>query len=233
MPTFPAGARPFRATPSPSVGSSRARLPSSAACATSATCGSSRTRSSRQRFRSQRRRRALRAVSEPFVTDRAVEAVAPGSEYPYANTPVGTAAHRGDRQKWGQKVLLTDEEIARNAYAGAAVDRELRKVINSIISQVDAITMSAIAFGRHPDVRRHGRRRRGVVRCDRQRSCATSCGPRRHREAEPRATCPTRWSLNDTQYAYLMTDDEVHQRAQAGGLPRTRSTPVKWSASPG
>lgn len=85
----------------------------------------------------------LYEMSEPFVTDRTVEAVGAGSEYPYANLPTGTAAIAAI-SKWGQKVLLTDEEIARNQYAGAAVDRALQKVVNSIISQVDAITMSAV-----------------------------------------------------------------------------------------
>lgn len=82
--------------------------------------------------------------SEPFVSDRSVEAVAAGSEYPFANLPTGTAALAAIA-KWGQKVRLTDEEIARNAYGGAAVDRALRKVVNSIIKQVDSITMSAIS----------------------------------------------------------------------------------------
>lgn len=81
--------------------------------------------------------------SEPFVTDRAVESVSPGAEYPFANLPVGTAAIAAIA-KWGQKVRLTDEEIARNVYAGQAVDRNLRKVVNSVIKQVDTITMSAI-----------------------------------------------------------------------------------------
>jgi hypothetical protein len=95
------------------------------------------------RFRSQGGA-VLYETAEPFVTDRAVEAVGPGSEYPYANLPTGTASVAAI-QKWGQKVFLTDEEIARNAYAGSAVDRALRKVVNSIISQVDALTMSAIS----------------------------------------------------------------------------------------
>lgn len=81
--------------------------------------------------------------TEPFVTDRTVRSVSAGSEYPFANLPTGTAAIAAIA-KWGQKVRLTDEEIARNMYAGAAVDRTLQKVINSIISQVDSITMSAI-----------------------------------------------------------------------------------------
>jgi hypothetical protein len=82
--------------------------------------------------------------SEPSVTDRTAESVGAGSEYPYANLPTGTAAIAAI-QKWGQKALLTDEDIARNAFAGAAVDKGMRKVINSVISQVDSITMSAIA----------------------------------------------------------------------------------------
>jgi len=85
----------------------------------------------------------LYEMPEPFVTDRTVEAVSAGSEYPFANLPTGTAALAAV-SKWGQKARLTDEEIARNAYAGAAVDRTMRKVVNSIISQVDSVTMSAI-----------------------------------------------------------------------------------------
>src|SRR5689334_14581967 len=57
-----------------------------------------------QRFRSQGGA-VLYEMSEPFVTDRAVESVAPGSEYPYANLPTGVAAIAAI-QKWGQKVLL-------------------------------------------------------------------------------------------------------------------------------
>lgn len=96
-----------------------------------------------QRFRSQGGA-VLYDQSEPFVSDRTAESVGAGSEYPYANLPTGTAAVAAI-QKWGQKVLLTDEEIARNSYAGAAVDKAMKKVVNSIISQVDSITMSAIA----------------------------------------------------------------------------------------
>lgn len=95
-----------------------------------------------QRFRSQGGA-VLYEQTEPFVTDRTVQSVGAGSEYPFANLPIGTAAIAAVA-KWGQKVRLTDEEIARNVYAGAAVDRTLQKVINSIISQVDSITMSAI-----------------------------------------------------------------------------------------
>ncbi len=87
---------------------------------------------------------ALYEQSEPFVTDRAVESVSPGAEYPMANIPTGTAGIAAVA-KWGQKVPLTDEEITRNVYGAQVVDRCLRKVVNTIISQVDSVTMSAIS----------------------------------------------------------------------------------------
>jgi hypothetical protein len=95
-----------------------------------------------QRFRSSGGA-VLYEQTEPFVTDRVVEAVSAGSEYPFANMPTGTAAVAAV-SKWGQKVRITDEEVARNVYGQAAVDRSLKKVVNSIISQVDSITMSAV-----------------------------------------------------------------------------------------
>jgi hypothetical protein len=95
-----------------------------------------------QRFRSSGGS-VLYEQSEPFVSDRTVEAVGPGAEYPLANLPTGTASIAAV-SKWGQKVRLTDDEIARNVYAGTLVDRNLRKVVNSIIQQVDGITMSTI-----------------------------------------------------------------------------------------
>src|ERR1700761_2694012 len=82
--------------------------------------------------------------SEPFLTDRPVEAVAPGAAYPKAGLPSGTAALAAV-SKWGQAVEITDEDISRNVYGGQLIDRNLQKLVNSVISQVDAITMSAIA----------------------------------------------------------------------------------------
>ncbi len=86
---------------------------------------------------------ALYELSEPFVTDRTVEAVGAGSEYPFANMPTGTAGI-ASVSKWGQRIRVTDDEIARNVYAGQTIDRSLRKTVNSIIKQVDSVTMSAI-----------------------------------------------------------------------------------------
>jgi len=95
-----------------------------------------------QRFRSSGGA-VLYEQSESQLTDRTVEAVAPGAVYPYANLPSGVSALAAI-VKWGQKVRLTDEEITRNALAGAAIDRAFMKVVNSIIKQVDTITMSAV-----------------------------------------------------------------------------------------
>lgn len=87
---------------------------------------------------------AVYELSEPFITDRPVEAVGPGAEYPFANMPTGTAGIAAV-SKWGQKVRVTDDEIARNVYQGQTVDRALRKTVNSIIAQVDGVAMSAVA----------------------------------------------------------------------------------------
>ncbi len=87
---------------------------------------------------------AVYEQSEPILTDRAVQAVGAGSEYPYANLPTGTAA-LASVSKWGQAVFMSDEEILRNIYAGDEVDRNLRKVVNTVIKQVDSVSLSAIA----------------------------------------------------------------------------------------
>ena len=83
-------------------------------------------------------------MSEPFVSDRAVTGVAPGSRYPMANLPTGTGG-LASTVKWGQMVPVTDEEVKRSTYAGQVVDRNLQKVVNSVIAQVDGITMAAVA----------------------------------------------------------------------------------------
>ena len=95
-----------------------------------------------QRFRSSGGA-VLYEVSEPIVSDRPVESVAPGAEYPMALTPEGAAALAAVLN-WGQATAITDAEIKRSVPMGNAVDRKLRKLMNSVISRVDAITMSAV-----------------------------------------------------------------------------------------
>src|SRR5258707_7544252 len=85
---------------------------------------------------------ALYELSEPFVTDRAVEAVGAGAEYPYANMPTGTAGIAAVFQ-WGQKVPVTHEEIARNRDARQTVHPALRQTVNTIIKQVHSRATSA------------------------------------------------------------------------------------------
>lgn len=82
-------------------------------------------------------------VSEAIVNTRAVESVAPGSEYPKDTPSVGTGALAAV-EKWGQASELTDEAIKRMVNGGDALDRTLRKVINTIITKIDAITVSAV-----------------------------------------------------------------------------------------
>ncbi|SRR6266540_3761181 len=86
----------------------------------------------------------LYEMSEPFVTDRPVRAVQAGGEYPIANMPAGTAGLAAV-SKWGQKVELTFEQAKRSQYPGQEVSRALRKVVNTVISQVDSVTLSAVA----------------------------------------------------------------------------------------
>jgi hypothetical protein len=86
----------------------------------------------------------LYEVSEPILYNRPVESVSPGSEYPLDTPPYGAAAVAAV-QKWGLGTFLSDEEILRNVYAGQVVDRALRKLVNSIIKQVDTVTLAAVA----------------------------------------------------------------------------------------
>ena len=157
-----------------------------------------------QRFRSQGGA-VLYEQSESQLTNRDVEQVAPGSAYPYADTSPSAAAIAAI-QKWGQKVLLTEEEILRNVYAGAAVDRKLRKVVNSVIKQVDGVAMAAIASAVTAtfDVTSGG----GVA--------WTTADPKFLRDIlRAKAAIvklnqgymPDTLALNDTQYAYLMSDE--------------------------
>lgn len=153
-----------------------------------------------QRFRSTGGA-VLYEMSENQFTDRAVEAVSAGSSYPFANLPTGTAALAAI-SKWGQKVRITDEEITRNVYQGAAVDRALRKVVNSIISKVDAVAMSAIS---------------SAVTQTSASSDWTAATPVFLRDVlKAKAVIvglnlgynPDTLVLNDLQYAYLMSDDK-------------------------
>lgn len=96
-----------------------------------------------QRFRSSGG--AVLAEQNPTVVNtRAVRAVAPGAEYPYANPSDGNPALLAV-QNWGQAERLTDARIKRHINGGDELDRVLRVLVNSIISKVDAVAIAAIA----------------------------------------------------------------------------------------
>jgi hypothetical protein len=82
--------------------------------------------------------------SEPLVNNRAIEAVAPGAEYPRDSISEGTAALAAV-SKWGQAVPLTDEKLKRSVYMGQEVNRALRKTANTVISKVDRLATAAVA----------------------------------------------------------------------------------------
>lgn len=86
----------------------------------------------------------LYETGESITNAREIEAVAPGSEYPRDTPSVGTASLAAVK-KWGQAVFLSDEKIKRSVYAGQEVDRTLRKVVNTVISKVDGLAISAIS----------------------------------------------------------------------------------------
>lgn len=83
-------------------------------------------------------------ISEPLTNTREVEAIAPGAEYPRDTPGIGTAAVAAV-SKWGEAVFLADEQIKRSVYGGQAVDRALRKTVNTIISKVDGLATAAVA----------------------------------------------------------------------------------------
>jgi hypothetical protein len=140
--------------------------------------------------------------SESQVTDRPVDKVNPGAVYPYANVAQAIAALAAVA-KWGQKIFMSDEEILRNVYAGSEIDRNLRKVVNSIIKQVDAITMSAIISAVTQ-----------TIPVTAAWDAATPVFLRDVLKAKAVVAKlnmgynPDTLALNDTQFAYLMSDDK-------------------------
>ncbi len=83
-------------------------------------------------------------VSEPLFNTRAVEAVAPGAEYPMDATATGTGAI-ASVSKWGERTRLTDERVKRTVPMGGAVDWALRKVTNTVIQKIDRLAIAAVA----------------------------------------------------------------------------------------
>jgi hypothetical protein len=81
--------------------------------------------------------------SETIYTDRAVEAVAPGGEYPLTTVSTGPAQVAKSTVKWGQDTYITDEAIKRLGFN--PVDRAMLKLVNTLVKQVDSVCLSLIA----------------------------------------------------------------------------------------
>jgi hypothetical protein len=79
--------------------------------------------------------------NEGIFSDRPIEAVSPGGEYPI--TPISTGpANTARVVKWGQDTMITDEAIRRLNFA--PVDRALLKMSNTLVKQVDSVCLSLI-----------------------------------------------------------------------------------------
>jgi hypothetical protein len=152
---------------------------------------------------------ALYELSEPFVTDRSVEAVGPGSEYPFANMPTGTAGI-ASVSKWGQKVRVTDEEIARNVYAGQTIDRALRKTVNSIIQQVDNTAMAALVSAVTDSTAATAAWSNAATRTILQDILLAKA----HVYAKNLGYSPDTIVVDDAHYAYMMSDTAVTNALQ-------------------
>ena len=80
--------------------------------------------------------------NEGLYTDRPVEAVSPGGEYPITTVGDGTA-QLAKVVKWGQDTFVTDEAAKRKAMS--AVDKALLKLINTAAKNVDTVALAALA----------------------------------------------------------------------------------------
>ncbi|QMU22509.1 hypothetical protein [Gordonia rubripertincta] len=84
----------------------------------------------------------LYETGESIYTDRAPEAVAPGSEYPL--TPVGDGdAQMAKTVKWGRDVEITDESISRRKMD--PVEKAFLKLVNHNVKTIDGVALAAIA----------------------------------------------------------------------------------------
>lgn len=79
---------------------------------------------------------------DPLYTDRPVQAVSPGAEYPLAG--VGSGTPQAVRvTKWGQDVPITDEKIKRSNFS--PVEKAFKTIVNQLVKTVDSLSLSLIA----------------------------------------------------------------------------------------
>lgn len=80
--------------------------------------------------------------SETQFATQAVEAIAPGGEYPLSDIATGPALIAAVK-KWGLDTIVTDEAIERQNWS--PVNRGILKLVNSVVRQVDTVVMTAIS----------------------------------------------------------------------------------------
>lgn len=80
--------------------------------------------------------------SESIYSDRTVDSVDAGSEYPLSTVGTGTA-QVASVTKWGQDALVTDEAIKRFLFD--PVNRALLKLVNQMVKKVDSVALAVIA----------------------------------------------------------------------------------------
>ena len=79
--------------------------------------------------------------NESIYADRAPKPVAPGAEYPI--TPISTGpGSTANTVNWGNDALITDAAIRRQKFP--VVTRSFRKLMNSHISTIDSVGLSAV-----------------------------------------------------------------------------------------
>ncbi|QOC55869.1 major capsid protein [Gordonia phage DirtyBoi] len=81
-------------------------------------------------------------TGESIYTDRAPEAVAPGSEYPLTGVGDGDA-QLAKTVKWGRDVEITDESISRRKMD--PVEKAFNKLVNHNVKTIDGVALAAIA----------------------------------------------------------------------------------------
>ena len=81
-------------------------------------------------------------TDDTLYSDRPVERVSPGGEYPLAAVGTGTASI-AKTEKWGQDTLVTDEKIKRERMQAA--ERAMGILANSVVKQFDSVCLSLIA----------------------------------------------------------------------------------------
>lgn len=80
--------------------------------------------------------------NDGLYTDRPVESVSAGGEYPL--TPISSGPSQlAKTVKWGQDSIVTDESATRQAMS--VVDKVLIKLINTAAKNVDTVALSAIS----------------------------------------------------------------------------------------